>query len=148
MVVELSRINVNWLNQKELDINEVLEEHSKQLRTLRGKVDLVAGGPPCQGFSTAGKRIENDHRNELIHSYVKFIRAVQPKVIFFEIAGTPFVLILLVASAAFFTIYFGFPNIRYFKTAINVVRGKYDEIEHATVNPELAVDGDIKDTLG
>lgn len=69
------------------------------------------------------------------------------KVIFFEIAGTPFVLILLVASAAFFTIYFGFPNIRYFKTAINVVRGKYDDIEHATVNPELAVDGDIKDTI-
>ena len=36
---------------------------------------------------------------------------------------------LLVGSAAFFTIYFGFPNIRYFWTSINVVRGKYDEIE-------------------
>lgn len=33
-------------------------------------------------------------------------------VIFFPIMGTPFVLILLVASAAFFTVYFGFPNIR------------------------------------
>ncbi len=50
--------------------------------------------------------------------------------IFFEIAGTPFVLILLVCSAAFFTVYFGFPNIRYFGKAINTVRGKYDEIEH------------------
>ena len=50
--------------------------------------------------------------------------------IFFEIAGTPFVLILLVFSAAFFTLYFGFPNIRYFGKAINTVRGKYDEIEH------------------
>ena len=68
-------------------------------------------------------------------------------VIFFQIMGTPFVLILLVASAAFFTIYFGFPNIRYFATAINVVRGKYDDIEHAPVNPELAIDGDIKDTI-
>lgn len=68
-------------------------------------------------------------------------------VIFFQIAGTPFVLILLVASAAFFTIYFGFPNIRHFWTAINVVRGKYDDIEHAEVNPELAIDGDIKDTI-
>jgi AGCS family alanine or glycine:cation symporter len=54
-------------------------------------------------------------------------------VIFFEIMGTPFVLILLVASAAFFTIYFGFPNIRHFGTAINVVRGKYDEVDHPVV---------------
>ena len=50
-------------------------------------------------------------------------------VIFFEIFGTPFVLILLVASAAFFTVYFGFPNIRYFAKAINTVRGKYEDIE-------------------
>ena len=69
------------------------------------------------------------------------------KVIFFEVFGTPFVLILLVASAAFFTIYFKFPNILHFRTAINVVRGKYDDIEHAPVNPELAIDGDIKDTI-
>jgi DNA (cytosine-5)-methyltransferase 1 len=45
---------------------------------------MVAGGPPCQGFSTAGKRNENDLRNKLIKSYIKFIRQVQPKVIFFE----------------------------------------------------------------
>ena len=51
------------------------------------------------------------------------------KTIFFEIAGYPFVILLLIASAAFFTTFFGFPNLRYFKTAINVVRGKYDEIE-------------------
>ena len=56
--------------------------------------------------------------------------------IFFEIGGTPFVLILLVASAAFFTLYFGFPNIRYFGKAINTVRGKYDEIEHQADEPD------------
>lgn len=55
--------------------------------------------------------------------------------IFFEIGGTPFVLILLVASALFFTIYFGFPNVRHFFTAINVVRGKYDDVDHATAEP-------------
>ena len=69
-------------------------------------------------------------------------------IIFYPIFGTPFVLILLVASALFFTLYFGFPNFRYFFTAINVVRGKYDEIDHHEVgNPELAIDGDIKDTI-
>lgn len=96
-------------------------------------------------------------------------------VIFFEIAGTPFVLILLVGSAAFFTLYFGFPNIRYFWRAIQTVRGKYEDIEkhgakilygedgiaqgtdlskvdnleeHIDELPDdLAIDGDIKDTI-
>ena len=49
--------------------------------------------------------------------------------VFYPIAGYPFVILLLIGSAAFFTIYFGFPNIKYFLTAINVVRGKYDDIE-------------------
>jgi AGCS family alanine or glycine:cation symporter len=49
--------------------------------------------------------------------------------VFFEIAGYPFVILLLVGSAAFFTVYFGFPNVRHFWTAINVVRGKYDDLD-------------------
>lgn len=69
--------------------------------------------------------------------------------IFFQIAETPFVLVLLVGSAAFFTIYFGFINIRHFKTAINVVRGKYDELEggHSAGDAAAAIDGDIPDTI-
>ena len=71
-------------------------------------------------------------------------------IIFFEIFnGIPFVLILLVGSALFFTLYFGFPNFRYFKTAINIVRGKFDDLDHHSVgNSELAIDGDIVDTIG
>ena len=61
-------------------------------------------------------------------------------VVFFEIGGYPFVIFLLVGSAAFFTIYFGFPNIRYFWTSINVVRGKYDEIEK---NDSDSSDGEV-----
>jgi AGCS family alanine or glycine:cation symporter len=63
--------------------------------------------------------------------------------------GVPFVLILLVASAAFFTIYFGFINVRKFGTAINVVRGKYDDVEghEGAGSSELAIDGDIRDTI-
>ena len=69
--------------------------------------------------------------------------------VFFEINGTPFVLILLVGSALFFTLYFKFPNIRYFGTAINVVRGKYDELEaHKAEMAELnIVDGDVIGTI-
>ena len=73
------------------------------------------------------------------------------QVIFFTIPlggmDVPFVLILLVGSALFFTIFFKFPNVFHFKTAINVVRGKYDDLDHASVNPDLAVNGDITDTI-
>ena len=70
-------------------------------------------------------------------------------IIFFEVFdGAPFVIILLVCSALFFTLYFGFPNIRFFGKAINVVRGKYDHVDHSSSGDDLlAVDGDIKDTI-
>ena len=71
-----------WLTEKEHDINEILK--NKNLKQYTGKVDLVVGGPPCQGFSLAGKRNKNDSRNSLVNSYLKFIKIVQPKVLFFE----------------------------------------------------------------
>lgn len=73
-----------WLPQTEHDINEVLEKYSEQLKSLQDKVDLVAGGPPCQGFSMAGKRVEDDVRNQLVFSYINFIKLVRPKMILFE----------------------------------------------------------------
>ena len=67
-------------------------------------------------------------------------------VVFFTVYGIPFVLILLVFSALFFTIYFGFPNIKYFKIAINTVRGKYDHIDnHESSSNFTDVKGTIKD---
>lgn len=73
-----------WLPKTEHDINEVLDKYAEHLKSLRGKVDLVAGGPPCQGFSMAGKRVEEDVRNQLVFSYIEFIKLVQPKMILFE----------------------------------------------------------------
>ena len=63
----------------------------------------------------------------------------------------PFVVILLVLGALFFTIYFSFINIRRFPLAINVVRGHYEEIEKGETDPikvdVFAVEGDIVDTI-
>lgn len=73
-----------WLPETNLEIDSVLKTYRSQLDELKNKVDLVAGGPPCQGFSMAGRRNENDTRNNLVKSYIKFISIVKPKVIFFE----------------------------------------------------------------
>ena len=61
----------------------------------------------------------------------------------------PFVVILLVAGALFFTVYFSFINITKFPLAINVVRGKYDDIDHHSVTKTdlNVVDGDLVDTI-
>ena len=63
-------------------------------------------------------------------------------VIFFTINDIPFVLMLLVFSALFFTIYFAFPNIKYFRIAVNTVRGKYDDLELKDKQSD-----DIKETI-
>ena len=73
-----------WLKKRHHNINTVLKNNKVDLFKLRGKVDLVTGGPPCQGFSTAGERNEEDQRNSLIKSYIQFIKIVKPKMIFFE----------------------------------------------------------------
>ncbi|MBT8220614.1 MAG: alanine:cation symporter family protein [Bacteroidia bacterium] len=62
----------------------------------------------------------------------------------------PTIIILLVLGASFFTIYFGFINVRKFPLSINVVRGKYDDVDdHSGQEPVNVnvVDGDLVDTI-
>lgn len=47
-------------------------------------VDLIIGGPPCQGFSIAGKRIVEDKRNTLYRSFVRFVEVFCPKAFVME----------------------------------------------------------------
>jgi len=49
-----------------------------------GGADIICGGPPCQGFSMAGWRMENDPRNELFKHFVDIVSEIRPKVIVFE----------------------------------------------------------------
>jgi len=74
----------DWLPQHAHDINDVLRKFRAQLEDLRGRVDLLAGGPPCQGFSLAGRRRNEDKRNSLIHSYIAMVDAIQPKCLLLE----------------------------------------------------------------
>src|ERR1039458_4676754 len=48
------------------------------------KVDLIAGGPPCQGFTTIGDQIQGDIRNSLFEAYLRIVDWVQPNAILIE----------------------------------------------------------------
>ena len=74
----------DWLPRKAQDINKVLRAHRTELEAMRGQVDLLAGGPPCQGFSLAGRRRHSDKRNTLVHSYIAMVDAIQPKCLLLE----------------------------------------------------------------
>jgi site-specific DNA-cytosine methylase len=76
--------NFNWpksVEKKEYEINTFIENNPDFFIKYKNKIDLVVGGPPCQGFSSAGKRVHDDPRNELYKSYIKFIRKINPKII-------------------------------------------------------------------
>lgn len=62
--------------------NETPKEISK--KTGIKKADIIIGGPPCQGFSIAGKRIVDDERNKLYKSFVSFVKFYNPQVFLME----------------------------------------------------------------
>jgi DNA (cytosine-5)-methyltransferase 1 len=73
-----------WLPREATTIQNLLKNYPKQLEKLSGKVDLIAGGPPCQGFSLAGMRNAKDPRNKLSQEYIKMVSIIKPKYILLE----------------------------------------------------------------
>src|SRR6201999_662241 len=56
----------------------------RRLRISRGRLDLLAGCPPCQGFSTMttlNGRIGQDERNDLVFQFLRFVRVLRPKAV-------------------------------------------------------------------
>lgn len=51
---------------------------------FKGTIDVVIGGPPCQGFSMSGRRDINDKRNTLFEEFVRVVKIVEPKVVVLE----------------------------------------------------------------
>ncbi len=57
---------------------------SKELSELKGKVDIIVGGPPCQGFSICGKRNPKDKRNQLYKEFLRIVSIIRPKIVVIE----------------------------------------------------------------
>lgn len=59
-------------------------DHLEDLKAYAGKADIVFGGPPCQGFSVAGKMDPNDPRSKLVWAFMDAVEIVRPKVFLIE----------------------------------------------------------------
>lgn len=67
------------------DIRNITGEQIMDVVGLEpGELDLIAGGPPCQGFSTSGKQNIMDPRNSLVFEFAKLIVEIKPKTMLFE----------------------------------------------------------------
>lgn len=74
--------------QKDFILEDVLAlEKDKWVRfkSLKNNIDLIAGGPPCQGFSTANRqRIKDDPRNRLYKSFLSCVNYIEPSLVLME----------------------------------------------------------------
>ncbi|MBL0242374.1 MAG: DNA (cytosine-5-)-methyltransferase [Chloracidobacterium sp.] len=66
------------------DIRKLEMEDIQVWKAGLGDVDVIIGGPPCQGFSLSGKRNATDQRNSLFRHYLRVVRELNPKVAIME----------------------------------------------------------------
>lgn len=90
-------INVVWANEIDKDAYETYKENNKDTEIVKGDIrehykslndirdiDVVFGGPPCQGFSVAGKMDPNDERSTLVWTFLEIVKIVKPKAFVIE----------------------------------------------------------------
>lgn len=66
------------------ELNALLSEDGLMEELAAENLDLVVGGPPCQGFSLAGRRNKDDVRNKLPWEYLDFVSRTKPKAVVIE----------------------------------------------------------------
>jgi DNA (cytosine-5)-methyltransferase 1 len=80
----------NITNKEDFILGDVTLDENKDKLIKSGKkycIDVIVGGPPCQGFSTAGLRDPNDKRNKLFMDFLDIVNEVKPA--FFVIENVP-----------------------------------------------------------
>lgn len=112
-----------------------IKKHISSLDIFKGKplpdIDLMIGGPSCQGFSRAGRRDKSDPRNMLFGEYVRVISEIQPKYIVLEnVEG--FVDMQFLG-------YVGITGIKYPDGSVtpDILRSELNEIGYKTLEPRI-----------
>lgn len=89
LAVETYKANHKRVKVWSQDIRKVaVSRLARELGLRRGELDLLAGCPPCQGFSTLttlnGHSDKNDSRNDLVFQFLKFVRVLRPRAVMME----------------------------------------------------------------
>lgn len=89
LAAETYRSNFPGVRLWETDIRRLsVARVLRELDLRPGQLDLLAGCPPCQGFTTLrslnGHRVVDDHRNELVLEFERFVRGLQPNAVMLE----------------------------------------------------------------
>ena len=78
--------NISNVTSREIRVavRSGLQQHGQDLAAWDGEIDVVAGGPPCQGFSTMGKRLVDDKRNRLVFEFFRLVSELAPRYFLME----------------------------------------------------------------
>lgn len=126
-----------WFERSDIKdlTGEIIKNRISQLEIFKGKefpvIDLMIGGPSCQGFSRAGRRDKSDPRNMLFGEYVRVISEMQPKYIVLEnVEGF--------ADMQFLD-YVGITGIKYPDGSVtpDILRSELNEIGYDTLEPRI-----------
>ncbi|NOK59234.1 MAG: DNA (cytosine-5-)-methyltransferase [Chloroflexi bacterium AL-W] len=74
----------SWFPVMPTEVVSFLTDYGDQVSQLKGQLTLLAGGPPCQGFSMAGRRTHADPRNTLTEEYIKIVQKLEPRFLLIE----------------------------------------------------------------
>jgi DNA (cytosine-5)-methyltransferase 1 len=90
----LSTFQLNFPGAKVIreDLTTLSKETQSVIKDHKRSISLIAGGPPCQGFSIAGKRLIDDPRNSLYREYIEMVSFIRPMYVLIE--NVPMILTL------------------------------------------------------
>jgi len=126
-----------WFQREDIKnlTGEAIKSYISQLEIFKGKevpdIDLMIGGPSCQGFSRAGRRDKSDPRNMLFGEYVRVISEIRPKYIVLEnVEG--FVDMQFLG-------YVGLTGIKYPDGSVTptILRSELEQIGYKTLEPRI-----------
>lgn len=111
-------------------INEKISSLEIFENTEIPQIDVIFGGPPCQGFSRAGKRDPNDPRNMLFKEYIRVINEIQPKYVVLENVGG-------FADTCLYE-FEGISGVIYQEECVpNILKEELDLIDYAMLEPQI-----------
>lgn len=121
----------NLTGQRIWECIKNLECFKNREKELPKEIDLIIGGPSCQGFSRAGRRDKNDPRNMLFGEYVRVINEIKPKYIVLEnVEGF---------MDMQFLGYVGITGIKYEDGSVtpHILRNELEQIGYKTLEPKI-----------